>query len=456
MAADIGTLTPEQMLQQQQILRQQKMAEMLMQQGSQQPQGQMISGRYVAPSFTQNLASLANMYVGQRNLEKADQAQIDLAKQLRADETSAMADFIQQKQGKAGVEGGIYGPNNQITTQTTADMYGPNMELNPQYKQVAPVAAIPANPQAAYANLYANPKASAAQRNFAFTKMNADPEAFTLSENAVRFEKQPDGTVKQVAAGAKKPIQIDTGTAIEFRDPDNISIVLQRIPKSQMPTGGQVIDREDGIYIVNPRTAQATQVLGSDGQPLKGSPSASLGKEFTELNQQKSIINGVLKGVENNRDAFGPAIGAKGSIPFGDVAQNRKFTPAQLEARSEVFNTASAVIKERAGTAQSASEKETIMRFLPSPFDGADVIIGKMNGYNRYIQNKEAGTSSVRGAVPAYYGKTSKELENSNVAPKPATNNAPMRFASEADAANAKLQDGTPIIINGVEGIWKN
>ena len=47
--ADIGTLTPDQMLEQQKILRQQKMAEMLMQQGMQQPQGQMVSGRYVAP-----------------------------------------------------------------------------------------------------------------------------------------------------------------------------------------------------------------------------------------------------------------------------------------------------------------------------------------------------------------------------------------------------------------------
>lgn len=81
MAADIGTLTPEQMLQQQQILRQQKTAEMLMQQPV--PQGQMIGNRYVAPSFTQNLANLANTYVGQRGLEKADQAQLDMAKAIR-------------------------------------------------------------------------------------------------------------------------------------------------------------------------------------------------------------------------------------------------------------------------------------------------------------------------------------------------------------------------------------
>jgi hypothetical protein len=79
--ADIGTLSPEQMVQQQQILRQQKMAEMLMNKPT--AQGQMIGNRYVAPSFTQYAADLANVYVGNRNLEKADEKQLALAQQLR-------------------------------------------------------------------------------------------------------------------------------------------------------------------------------------------------------------------------------------------------------------------------------------------------------------------------------------------------------------------------------------
>lgn len=157
--ADIGTLNPEQMLQQQQILRQQKMAEMLMQQGMQQPQGQMVSGRYVAPSIFQNLAGLANVYMGQRGIDQANQAQIDLAKRLRADETSAMADFMQQRQGRPEIAG-----TPDIPTETYETVRGTPAQ-----------AAIPPNPQAAYANLYANPKASAAQRQFAFTKMNEGP-----------------------------------------------------------------------------------------------------------------------------------------------------------------------------------------------------------------------------------------------------------------------------------------
>jgi hypothetical protein len=90
----------EQAAQQQQILRQQKMAEMLLQQGLQQPQGQMISGHYVAPSFTQNLAGLANVYMGQRGIEKADKAQIDLANKIRQQGVQESQDIISLMRGR--------------------------------------------------------------------------------------------------------------------------------------------------------------------------------------------------------------------------------------------------------------------------------------------------------------------------------------------------------------------
>lgn len=158
--ADIGTLNPEQMLQQQQILRQQKMAEMLMQQGMQQPQGQMVSGRYVAPSIFQNLAGLANLYVGQQGIKEADQAQIDLAKRLRADESSAMADFLQQKEGR---------PAEMFAAQAGPMPTGGNIPIQESR------AAIPANPRGAYASLLANEKASPRLQNMAFTKLTEGP-----------------------------------------------------------------------------------------------------------------------------------------------------------------------------------------------------------------------------------------------------------------------------------------
>jgi hypothetical protein len=98
-----GTLTADQAAQQQQILRQQRMAEMLMQQGMQQPQGQMVSGRYVAPSITQNLANLANLYVGQRGIEKADKAQVDLANRLRQQGVLEAQDIMSTMRGRQAI-----------------------------------------------------------------------------------------------------------------------------------------------------------------------------------------------------------------------------------------------------------------------------------------------------------------------------------------------------------------
>jgi hypothetical protein len=220
--ADIGTLTPDQMLQQQQILRQQKMAEMLMQQGMQQPQSQMVGGRYVAPSLTQNLAQLANVYMGQRGIEKANQAQIDLAKAIRQGETEALADFEKIRRGTPAVEGGIYGPDNTLTMQTTPDMIGPQGELTSQYRRVAPVAGVAPNVPAAYANLYANPKASQRQRDFAFSKMTEGPikvgpedvllEAGTYKPLYQGAGKQPD-VIKYAIAVGRLPADPKSWTA---------------------------------------------------------------------------------------------------------------------------------------------------------------------------------------------------------------------------------------------------
>jgi hypothetical protein len=193
--ADIGTLNPEQMLQQQQILRQQKMAEMLMQQGMQQPQGQMISGHYVAPSIFQNLAGLANTYVGQRGIEKADQAQIDLAKRLRADETAAMADYFQIKEGK---------PAEMYPAQAGPMPTGGNIPLQESKAAVLP------NPKAAYLNLSVDPRATPRLQNMAFTKLNEGPIKASVDDVLL-----DPFTMKPIYQGAGKlPATLDVAVSL--------------------------------------------------------------------------------------------------------------------------------------------------------------------------------------------------------------------------------------------------
>ena len=81
----------------QDVSRQRKLADLLMAQGMQQPQGQMISGYYVAPSFTQQLNPLANILAGQAVGERADTKQLELATALRGKQQQVMQAYAQAK-----------------------------------------------------------------------------------------------------------------------------------------------------------------------------------------------------------------------------------------------------------------------------------------------------------------------------------------------------------------------
>jgi hypothetical protein len=89
MADAMGNMSPEEYAQQQALTRQQQMATLLMQQGTQQPQGQMVSGRYVPTSFFQNLVPIANIAASKYVGEKADTEQAKLAAAIRQNRNKA-------------------------------------------------------------------------------------------------------------------------------------------------------------------------------------------------------------------------------------------------------------------------------------------------------------------------------------------------------------------------------
>jgi hypothetical protein len=262
--ADIGTLTPEQMLQQQQILRQQKMAEMLMQQPA--PQGRMVGNRFVAPSFTQNLANLANIYVGKSNLEKADKAQIDLAKAIRGQETVALADYMSQLQGKPAVPEKITemaGPYGQGVGQG-----GANVPM--------PTATMPATPAVAGNSLLANmnalqnPNTPAFLRQHAMKKITEGPKWKEIqefnqktgnTENYRYDENSTDPRSTLQFLGISKPA-ISPEAGIRFRD-EGIPI------PSQYGGGGGAVPAGQPLMQGQPMGQNAVQ---TPSQPVAGQP----------------------------------------------------------------------------------------------------------------------------------------------------------------------------------------
>jgi hypothetical protein len=314
--ADIGTLSPDQMLQQQQILRQQKMAEMLMQQGMQQPQSQMVGGRYVAPSLTQNLAQLANVYMGQRGIERAEQAQLDLAKRLRADESSALTDYFQQLQPK------------------------PAQPAPAGYELIdAGTPATPANPKAALANLYANPKASPRLQNLAFNKLFADPESYTLSEGGVRVQVQPDGTHKIVASGADKTSSDYKDYLLASKDPINpfkgsfvdYQTMIKRAGATSinMPSGEE---RKAGFMsnILDRNLLQMQTALGIDPSAVKPNVPASVVEAITGPNLLSRNMKPAQRQIveDSQLDVLDAAL---------TLRTGAAYTPIQLNAMRETY-----------------------------------------------------------------------------------------------------------------------
>jgi len=98
MADQFGNLSPEEYQQQQEINRQQKMAQMLLSQ-TQQPQGQMVGNRFVPPSFFQNILPLVNAYQGRRLAEQGDVKAAALAEAIRNRGTQDLEQMLKLSKG---------------------------------------------------------------------------------------------------------------------------------------------------------------------------------------------------------------------------------------------------------------------------------------------------------------------------------------------------------------------
>lgn len=184
---------------------------------------------------------------------------------------------------------------------------------------------------------------------------------------------------------------------------DNIAqqrLGIERDRLAQEATGVVYQEDANGNVIALPSklkkgevpVARVAVAPGGGFQALQGKPSEAVGKELISLNQQKAVVNSAIKYLDKTPDAFGFKRGMQGEL-VGTTLD----TPEQIEARSYVYNVVSNVIKERAGTAQTAGEKETLNRFLPSEYDNASEIKAKFTAFQQYLADKETGTSKKRG-----------------------------------------------------------
>ena len=340
-------LTPEQQAldynpELQDVSRQRKMAELLMASGMQQPQGQIISGRYVAPSWSQQMNPMANILAGQAIGNRADTEQVKIAEALRTQKGEALSTFQQ--------------------LMSKPETRGQAMQYAASNRFLQPLAAKLA-------------------------------EGMKLGEGEKFVMPGMDGQSVEMASGGAKyhaPISIDTGNSTILLDPQTKQKIAE-YPKAHQPVAGQVVETANGPMLVNTRTGQATPVM-SGGQAIAPKLTADQTTNITSINQQYKTIDGAIKAVDATPNAFSFKRGLAQDFPGGETIAGRFDKPEEAQARAYVFNNVSSVIKERAGTAQTPNELQRINSFMPGPKDNAQQIKNKLEGFKTYLKDKEEGT----------------------------------------------------------------
>lgn len=205
-------------------------------------------------------------------------------------------------------------------------------------------------------------------------------------------------TIAQGRLGVEQQRLAQDATGVVYQEDANGNVIAlpSKLKRGEVPVG---------------RVAVAP---GGGFQPLQSKPSEVVGKEQMSINQQKAIIKGAIDAVTATPDAFGMV---RGMTP--ESLGGRMASPEQNQARSYLFNVVSGVIKERAGTAQSAAEADTLRRFLPVETDDAGVIKDKMMAFDKYLSAKESGTTKKRGGPekPPLSGMDQEALKWANSNP---------------------------------------
>lgn len=359
MAANFFQPGFDEQVESQNIERNRKYAELMRQQSEQSPQGSMVSGHYVAPSFTQGLAQMLKAYQGGKGVREADARQKALAEAVRGRQTEEMGKFTKLLAGT---------PQEQLP----ADQFGPPQPAQaPDTKGAYSFAAnamTPALQQVGLRGLAEMPQLEAAQaervESRQFRKEEAEAmRAQRMQELQMRIE---DGRASQAErlAAQKEMREMQIQAQKEMR-----SLVAASRPERQ----AQIIQTDSGpMQLVN---GQAVPIMGPDGKPVRGTTAGAGGsKPLTEGQAKGSLFLGQMRSATTELDKL-PTVSPVSTAMTGNTMTNWAAGKDAQKVAQLQNQWAEAYLRAKTGAAATEGEvKGNIRTFFPVVGDGPEVI----------------------------------------------------------------------------------
>jgi hypothetical protein len=466
----MGTLPPELFAEQQALNRQQQMAQLLMQQGQQMPQGQMVSGRFVAPSFFQNLAPLVQSYVGTKLAEKGDKQAVELAKKLREGQGEAVANYIGQLQGRLAVPERVTemaGPYGQGVGESGANIPMPTATIPAR-------PAIQANPLLANMNVLQDPYAPDFLKQQAMTQLTRGPKWKEVTEfnqktgntETYRYDENspnPRDTLQFIAIN--KPA-ISPETQVRFAD-EGISIPQQF--RGGAVSAGQPTMQPQG----QPMGQAGVQPVGTTQTTPVGAPSAasSQGYDYFKAPPPPAGLTGKQAREfvsEQNKPLTGkPAEQVTGAVNYQkslDKVQNLLDTykgPQLLDPNvraqfKAAIRTAQLQGKEAFGLGVLNGPDLDILEQVISDPTAFDAFLKDRSTINKLYNNQREFTSE---AIKTNYRASQKAIPSNlrqyvEIRPKELTNVDSSKPKSAGQIARAMLNN-EPIIVKNNQWVYE-
>jgi hypothetical protein len=311
--ANIGTLSPEMFQQQQELTRQQRMAEMLMGQ-NQQPQGQMISGRYVAPSWAAQLAPVTNMLAGAYLGKKADEKALDYAKAIREQ-------GLLESQRLMNTWGGT--PAVEKTTELAGPFTG-NVPMPVATQEISPAKAGNAKLAFAEALNMSSPQARALLPHLATEAFK--PQKWEKAE----YTDERTGKTRQGVIDVNSPNPISTfqvgGVKPEMSAYERASLNMRGAELADQGIGGyggggQVTGQRSNVSMVQPTGQSKANPYAPSSMPVYEPDPSLTPKQNRELAVKFSEENQKL--VKNAKNSFDLLKEAAGTLRTGNPSSGR-------------------------------------------------------------------------------------------------------------------------------------